>query len=279
MDGGFIVEQGTPEEVFDHPKSDRTKDFLGPLSHSSRRAPPQRARPHPSDRRSAQDDGLPWATVLSVQMFHVKTSSSALHSPRRAPRPNRPGGARRGSALSQFCTICCVSSAFGRPRAPPAHFSRAFYQVARNRGSSGSGRTQHIAQNCATRTPHPLPTRPPPPAGQPPPASPRSHPPRRLAPASLPVNSSKNVIRPINIFSTNDGIMRPIDICRYRTRVRGCAMDIFSDPVLLATFAVRLHGGVSLHFRAGDHRFGVTYPCHQRNTYYRSRDRRTRLTP
>ena len=32
MDGGFIVEQGTPEEVFDHPKSDRTKDFLG---HSS----------------------------------------------------------------------------------------------------------------------------------------------------------------------------------------------------------------------------------------------------
>ena len=30
-------------------------------------------------------------------------------------------------------------------------------------------------------------------------------------------------------------------------------------------FAVRLHGGVSLHFRAVDHRFG-TYPCHQRNT-------------
>ena len=29
MDGGVIVEQGTPEEVFDHPKSDRTKDFLG----------------------------------------------------------------------------------------------------------------------------------------------------------------------------------------------------------------------------------------------------------
>ena len=32
MDGGFIVEQGTPEEVFDHPKSDRTKDFLGHIS-------------------------------------------------------------------------------------------------------------------------------------------------------------------------------------------------------------------------------------------------------
>ena len=32
MDGGFIVEQGTPEEVFDHPKSDRTKDFLGHMS-------------------------------------------------------------------------------------------------------------------------------------------------------------------------------------------------------------------------------------------------------
>ncbi len=32
MDGGVIVEQGTPEEVFDHPKSDRTKDFLGHIS-------------------------------------------------------------------------------------------------------------------------------------------------------------------------------------------------------------------------------------------------------
>ena len=32
MDGGFIVEQGTPEEVFDHPKSDRTKAFLGHIS-------------------------------------------------------------------------------------------------------------------------------------------------------------------------------------------------------------------------------------------------------
>jgi polar amino acid transport system ATP-binding protein len=29
MDEGIIVEQGTPEEVFDHPTSDRTKDFLG----------------------------------------------------------------------------------------------------------------------------------------------------------------------------------------------------------------------------------------------------------
>jgi polar amino acid transport system ATP-binding protein len=29
MDGGVIVEEGTPEEVFDNPKSDRTKDFLG----------------------------------------------------------------------------------------------------------------------------------------------------------------------------------------------------------------------------------------------------------
>jgi polar amino acid transport system ATP-binding protein len=29
MDGGVIVEQGTPAEVFDTPKSDRTKDFLG----------------------------------------------------------------------------------------------------------------------------------------------------------------------------------------------------------------------------------------------------------
>lgn len=28
MDGGYIVEEGTPEEVFDNPKNDRTKDFL-----------------------------------------------------------------------------------------------------------------------------------------------------------------------------------------------------------------------------------------------------------
>ena len=31
MDGGVIVEEGTPEEVFDHPTSERTKDFLGHL--------------------------------------------------------------------------------------------------------------------------------------------------------------------------------------------------------------------------------------------------------
>ncbi|MDR0888516.1 MAG: amino acid ABC transporter ATP-binding protein [Coriobacteriales bacterium] len=32
MDGGVIVEQGTPEDVFDHPKHNRTKDFLGHIS-------------------------------------------------------------------------------------------------------------------------------------------------------------------------------------------------------------------------------------------------------
>lgn len=32
MDGGLIVEQGSPEEVFDHPTSDRTKDFLGHIA-------------------------------------------------------------------------------------------------------------------------------------------------------------------------------------------------------------------------------------------------------
>jgi polar amino acid transport system ATP-binding protein len=32
MDGGVIVEQGTPAEVFDHPQSDRTKDFLGHIT-------------------------------------------------------------------------------------------------------------------------------------------------------------------------------------------------------------------------------------------------------
>ena len=29
MEGGVIVEQGTPQEVFDNPKSERTQDFLG----------------------------------------------------------------------------------------------------------------------------------------------------------------------------------------------------------------------------------------------------------
>jgi polar amino acid transport system ATP-binding protein len=32
MDGGVIVEEGTPQEVFDHPQSDRTKDFLGHIT-------------------------------------------------------------------------------------------------------------------------------------------------------------------------------------------------------------------------------------------------------
>jgi polar amino acid transport system ATP-binding protein len=35
MADGVIVEQGPPEEVFDHPKSDRTKDFLGHLKDSA----------------------------------------------------------------------------------------------------------------------------------------------------------------------------------------------------------------------------------------------------
>jgi polar amino acid transport system ATP-binding protein len=32
MDEGIVHEQGTPEEVFDHPRSERTKDFLGHIS-------------------------------------------------------------------------------------------------------------------------------------------------------------------------------------------------------------------------------------------------------
>ena len=28
MDGGHIQEQGTPEDIFDHPQSPRLKDFL-----------------------------------------------------------------------------------------------------------------------------------------------------------------------------------------------------------------------------------------------------------
>lgn len=32
MDNGYIVEEGTPEEVFDHPKSERTRQFLCQVS-------------------------------------------------------------------------------------------------------------------------------------------------------------------------------------------------------------------------------------------------------
>jgi polar amino acid transport system ATP-binding protein len=32
MDGGVIVEEGTPEEVFDNPQHERTKDFLGHIT-------------------------------------------------------------------------------------------------------------------------------------------------------------------------------------------------------------------------------------------------------
>ena len=32
MDGGVIVEEGTPSEVFDHPRHERTKDFLGHIT-------------------------------------------------------------------------------------------------------------------------------------------------------------------------------------------------------------------------------------------------------
>lgn len=32
MDGGVIVEEGSPEAVFDNPQSDRTKDFLGHIT-------------------------------------------------------------------------------------------------------------------------------------------------------------------------------------------------------------------------------------------------------
>lgn len=32
MDGGYIVEEGSPAEVFDHPQHDRTKDFLGHIA-------------------------------------------------------------------------------------------------------------------------------------------------------------------------------------------------------------------------------------------------------
>ncbi|MBE6469202.1 MAG: amino acid ABC transporter ATP-binding protein [Coriobacteriaceae bacterium] len=32
MDGGVIVEEGTPEQVFDHPRSERTRDFLGHIA-------------------------------------------------------------------------------------------------------------------------------------------------------------------------------------------------------------------------------------------------------
>jgi len=32
MDQGVIVEEGTPQEIFEHPKSERLKAFLGKLT-------------------------------------------------------------------------------------------------------------------------------------------------------------------------------------------------------------------------------------------------------
>ena len=31
MEGGVVVEQGLPDEVFDHPQQERTKEFLGSI--------------------------------------------------------------------------------------------------------------------------------------------------------------------------------------------------------------------------------------------------------
>ena len=31
MDGGYIIESGSPDEVFNHPKSDRAKKFLASI--------------------------------------------------------------------------------------------------------------------------------------------------------------------------------------------------------------------------------------------------------
>lgn len=33
MDSGKIIEEGTPEEIFEHPQSDRLKDFLSRIIH------------------------------------------------------------------------------------------------------------------------------------------------------------------------------------------------------------------------------------------------------
>ena len=33
MDGGVIAEEGSPEDIFDHPKNERTKEFLGKVLH------------------------------------------------------------------------------------------------------------------------------------------------------------------------------------------------------------------------------------------------------
>ena len=34
MDDGYILEQGTPEQVFEHPREERTRHFLGSLRHN-----------------------------------------------------------------------------------------------------------------------------------------------------------------------------------------------------------------------------------------------------
>ena len=178
-----------PKRCSTTPKSRSDEGLPGYTSRSSRRAPPQRARPH-------QATGAPLRMTACHGRQSIRTdvsretSSSALHSPA-APPTNRPGGRGMVCVAHSFARYV-ASQRFRTPSRSSGALLASVCQVARNRGSSGSGQTQHIAQTVqrGSRTPSPSP---------PPPASPRRLAPARTLPRQLaPLRSPS--IRPKMLF-------------------------------------------------------------------------------
>ena len=168
MDGGFIVEQGTPEEVFDHPKSDRTKDFLGHISSF----PP---RPAPAGRAHIQATGAPLRMTACHGRQSIRTdvsretSSSALHSPAAPRRPTDPAG--RGGGLR--CTVLHDMLRLKRFRTPSrssGRTSRERFTRSREIGVRAVRVERSISRKTVQRgprtpSPSPAPSRRPTPAG------------------------------------------------------------------------------------------------------------------
>ena len=168
MDGGFIVEQGTPEEVFDHPKSDRTKDFLG---HTSSGPP----RPAPGGRAHIQATGAPLRMTACHGRQSIRTdvsretSSSALHSPAAPRRPTDPAG--RGGGLR--CTVLHDMLRLKRFRTPSrssGRTSRERFTRSREIGVRAVRVERSISRKTVQRgprtpSPSPAPSRRPTPAG------------------------------------------------------------------------------------------------------------------
>ena len=168
MDGGFIVEQGTPEEVFDHPKSDRTNDYRGHITS----CPP---RPAPAGRAHIQATGAPLRMTACHGRQSIRTdvsretSSSALHSPAAPRRPPAPAG--RGGGLR--CTVLHDMLRLKRFRTPSrssGRTSRERFTRSREIGVRAVRVERSISRKTVQRgprtpSPSPAPSRRPTPAG------------------------------------------------------------------------------------------------------------------